>query len=454
MREPTSAIRREPRARPPLRGTAALLALATLAGTTAVAAPWPGPPQRFLDQAQSAATREGGTCAARAPALDAQGVVTGSPLLAQIEGAAAGTTGGLGKRLLTVTRLDDVKSSHTHPSPEGTLRWAVDTARGAGGAWITFASGLEGTIHLAAGLKLPSNVTLDGGCGGITLTGSPRITQLGVTDAENIVISGLAFTKDAYDDKLDKTGDAIGLTDQFDRVAILHNAFDRCGDGCVDIVRKERFATTSRATVAFNHFAHHNKVMLIGTLTCYKDKGAEGCADPIGTITGVLEPRVFVSIVANVFAGTSQRHPKVVSNAAVQFANNLVTLAPTPYSNGVDSAVYGAATGTGGVLVAQGNVLVNPDRTARVGVGTISVVRASNGGGDEADGVVAAERNVTVGNVRVVEHQPEIARAVRMSAAPVVSVTPDTAEALAACLLRVSGPRGAALAWPDACRMP
>ena len=421
------------------------------------AAPLPAPavklsvsPRQFFDAAKAAAERNALACTPAAPTLT-DGRVTASPLTGQILGAAAGTTGGLGKRLLTVTRLDDAKSSASRPSPEGTLRWAVETARRSGGGWIVFAPDLAGEIHLEAGIHLPSDTTLDGGCGGITLSGSPRLTQITLTDVSNVIVSGLAFTKEAYDDRADKTGDAIGLTDQFDRVAILHNAFHRCGDGCVDIVRKSRFPTESRATVAFNHFAEHNKVMLIGTLTCYKDAEAEGCHEPLRHLADLMAPRVTVTVQANVFEGTSQRHPKVVSNAAVQLANNLFLLSPTAYSSGLDSAVYGSATGTGGVLRADGNIFVNPDRAGRIGAGPISVVRAASGGGREADGAVAATDNVTVGNISVVEQDADLARQIPMASVPVRAVSGETAAGLATCLLRLAGPKGRAAAWPEVC---
>lgn len=406
--------------------------------------------RRFFAEAKAAAERATLPCRPVAPTVG-DGRVSASPLTGQIQGAAAGTTGGLGKRLLTVTRLDDATSSASRPSPEGTLRWAVETAQKSGGGWIVFAPELTGQIHLEAGLHLPSDTTLDGGCGGITLSGAPRLTQLTLTDVSNVIVSGLAFTKDPYDDKADKTGDAIGLTDRFDRVAILHNAFHRCGDGCVDIVRKTRFDSESRATVAFNHFAEHNKVMLIGTLTCYKDGQAEGCQEPLRHLAGPMAPRVIVTVLANVFEGTSQRHPKVVSNAAVQLANNLFLLSPTAYSSGVDSAVYGSATGTGGVLRAAGNIFVNPDRAGRIGAGPISVVRAATGGGTEADGAVAAEDNVTVGNIRIVEKDADIARGVPMASLPVRAVSDTSAPGLAACLLRFAGPKGIAARWPEVC---
>ena len=446
---------RTPRSRRSLGGLAAAggtaLGLLALGAQAPRAAP-PGPeaPMRFFADAKAAADRSALACEARMPTVTDERV-SASPLPGQIQGAAAGTTGGLGRPLYTVTRLDDAKSSQSRPSPEGTLRWAVDAARRSGGAWIVFAPELRGSIHLEATLHVPSDTTLDGGCGGIELTAAPRTTQLTLTGARNVIVSGLAFTKDTYDDKADKTGDAIGLTDEFDRVAILHNAFHRCGDGCVDIVRKERFSTASHATVAFNHFAKHNKVMLIGTLTCYKDHAAEGCDEPLRHLGDVMEPLVFVTIQGNVFEETSQRHPKIVSNAVAQVVNNLFLLSPTAYASGIDSAVYGAATGTGGILVAQGNIFVNPDRASRVGIGPISAVRASSGGGSEADGAVAAEDNVTVGAVSVVEKDPGVARAIRMASAPVVPLTEGRSKALAVCLLRIAGPAGRAAAWPDAC---
>lgn len=408
--------------------------------------------ERFLSQAKAAAGQIDLACRPPQPALGSDGRVTGSPLLEKIVGSGAGTTGGLGMPLLTVTRLDDSRHSQSSPSPQGSLRWAVERARAQGGGWIVFDPSLKGSIRLAQTLRLPSNTTIEGNCGAVEITAPPSLTQVLITGAQNVVVSGLSFTKETYDDNDDKIADAVSLSDEVDRVAVLHNAFHRCGDGCVDVVRRNRFPTTSRVTVAFNRFENHNKVMLMGTLTCYgREKDAQGCDKPVAHLDGALQPTAFVTVMGNVFDGTSQRHPKVVSNAAVHFVNNLVHLRATPYSNGEESAVYGAAAGGGGVLVAEGNVFVNPLPRARVGAGSVTAVRTSSGGGDEPDGVVAAQGNVVIGQVRVVEQQPELARAVRLPRSPVLSTAGGAHVPLAACLMRLAGPQGASSSIAEGC---
>lgn len=411
-------------------------------------------PSAFLEKANAATA--GARCEDAFPTLSPDGTVATSALIGSIGGFAVGTTGGQGKPLIVVANAADAKSSPGRPAPAGSLRAAVDLARQHGGGWIVFGPELKGRqIRLEAGLQLPSNVTIDGGCTQVEIISNARITQLEIAGAENIIVKGLIFARDAYDDKENKTGDAVGLTGSFDRIAVLHNNFRRCGDGCVDIVRKDRITdVTSRVTVAFNHLENHNKVMLVGTLTCYKDRTAQGCDNPNANLDGPLKPSIFVTIAGNVFDRTSQRHPKVVSNAAVHFVNNLVVLAPTHYSTGEDSAVYGAAAGGGGVLVAEGNIFVNPSNGTRVGAGSISAVRAANGGGSEPDGVVALRDNAHVGSIRFSEKEPARALAfVSLDRKPLMVPEADPLE-LATCLLRKAGVTGGIKPWPLVCTTP
>jgi len=412
----------------------------------------PSSPREFLDHVRRLASQGSDSCQAAASTINSDGIVENSALVTSIPGAAAGTTGGLGKPVFTVTSNGDAKPSKTHPPNQGSLRWAIEQARIANGGWIVFSSALaEKTIRLASTLRLPSNLTIDGGCSGVEIIAPPAITEITITDSENIIITGLSFTKEEYDDKLDKIGDAIGVTNQFDRVAIVHNNFHRCGDGCVDIVRKSRLRTSSRATIAFNRFTRHNKVMLIGTLTCYTAHDAPGCETPLVRIHDELAPHVFVSVVANVFEGTSQRHPKVVSNAMVDLVNNFFTLGPTAYSNGTESAVYGAAAGTGGILIAEGNIFLNPGKSRQIGAGSVTAVRSASGGGRELDGIVAADNNLTIGAIHVVENEPMLARQFKIPPSSSFAVNEDNAAELAACLLRITGPGSAGAAWPEMC---
>jgi pectate lyase len=403
-------------------------------------------PGRFLQQAEAAAARLPAPIPCAPVQADADGRVRRHPLPARIAGAAAGTTGGLGQRLLLVDAREDGRDSQP-----GTLRWAVATARREGGGWIAFSRALAGrALRLQAGLRLPSNTTIDGGCGGITLHAPARETTLLVRDAANVIISGLAFTKSDYAEPEDRIGDAIELRDRFDRVAILNNAFTRCGDGCIDVVRGELSAEQARVTVAFNRIQAHNKVMLVGTLACTAQRGPPDCARPLEHLHDSLRPTIRLSLLGNLFIGTSQRHPKVVAGAFVHSVNNLIILGTTRYANGRDSATYGGGAADGGLIAGEGDILVNPTTRPRLGLGPVPAR------GEAADGAVASAGTVTIGDVRIVQHAAALARAelAREPAAPAALDVQHDPVRLAACLLRHAGPVGAASAWPRSCAEP
>lgn len=403
----------------------------------------------FLARAEAAAAAAGPPPACVAARAEADGRVRHHALTTRVIGAAAGTTGGIGRRLIIVNSAADDAASEP-----GTLRWAVGTARQEGGGWIAFAPSLSGqVIHLRSGLRLPSDTTLDGGCGGVTLQAPAHTTILLIADATNIIVSGLTFSKTAYAEPDERIADAIGLRDGFDRVALLNNAFARCGDGCIDIVRRVPSPTLGRVTVAFNRIENHNKVMLIGALACNQPARPEACDRPLERLGDALRPTIRVSLVGNVFLGTSQRHPKAVASAFVHSVNNLIVLAPTRYSSGEESAVYGGAAASGGLLASEGDILVNPAGRARIGLGPVSAHRPTGAPARETDGAVWAEGTVAIGAVRVVRHMAELARAA-LAAEPVPArprLAGSEPGGLAACLLRGAGPRGAALRWEEGC---
>ncbi len=406
------------------------------------------PAVAFLPAALRAAERLPAPPGCTPPAVDTAGRVRASPLPARIPGEAAGATGGLGRPLLVVrSALDGPERA----PPPGSLRAALHAAREDGG-WIVFAPALAGaTIRLEAGLRLPSRTTLDGGCGGVTLLAPAAATTLLLRDATDVIVSGLAFAKHPYAEPGERIGDAIGLAGDFDRVAILHNAFARCGDGCVDIVRRDASAAPGRVSVAFNRFADHNKAMLVGSLACAEGRALPACAEPLRHLSGTLRPTIRLSLAGNVFLGTSQRHPKAVATAFVHSANNLVVLAPTRYADGRMSAVYGGVAASGGILVSEGDIVVNPGAGERLSAGPVSA-QSEAGRAREADGAVAVLRQAAVGELRVRETAREVALAELAPAARVPASDPrgDTLAA-AACLLRHAGPAGAGGAGPAAC---
>jgi pectate lyase len=403
-------------------------------------------PTRFLEQSEAAAARLPVPAACAPVQADADGRLRRHPLPGRIAGSAAGTNGGLGHRLLLVDSMEDGREDRP-----GTLRWAIATARREGGGWIAFApSPAIRTLRLQVGLRVPSNTTIDGGCGGIVLHAAARETTLLIAGATNIIVSGLAFSKSEYAEPEDRIGDAIGLRDRFDRVAILNNAFTRCGDGCIDVVRGELSAEPARVTVAFNRIETHNKVMLVGTLDCTAQRGPPACAHPLEHLGGALRPTIRVSLLGNVFLGTSQRHPKVVAGAFVHSANNLVVLGTTRYSNGRDSATYGGGAADGGLIAGEGDILVNPTARPRLGLGPVPTR------GEAADGAVASRGTATVGAVRIVQHAAPLAWA-ELAAEPAAPAPLDALRdpvRLAACLLRQAGPVGATSAWLRSCEEP
>lgn len=75
---------------------------------------------------------------------------------------AAGTNGGLGRPLVTVTNLNN--------SGSGSLRQAL--ADNPNGSWIRFSQGLTGTMTLSSSLNPPNNTTIDGRGADISIFGS------------------------------------------------------------------------------------------------------------------------------------------------------------------------------------------------------------------------------------------------------------------------------------------
>ncbi len=425
----------------------AAAALAGVAGIVPGAHARAADPVTFLAAARDGAARfSRQSCPVVQP--DARGIVRHDPYPHDFGGEAGDTQGGLGYPLFKVT---DGGDDSAHPAP-GTLRHALNDAQAAGGGWIVFSHDLDGRVIVPqATFRLPSNITLDGGCGQVTLEARARLTDLTVTDSTNIIIRGLKLTKQPYVDKTDKTGDAIGLTGFFDRVAIVHNDFRRCGDGCVDIVRKGRINAASHATVAFNHFQAHNKVMLIGTLTCYITPNAPGCTDPLAHLDeDAMRPWVRVSITGNYFESTSQRHPKVVSNAYVQSVDNVIVLKPTLYPDGKPSASYGVAAATGGVVDARGDMIVNQEPDTKLGVGSITLTRRIGGSTREADGAVNIDDLHLYGPLLAEPFRAELARQMHGASVPTppASMRP---EVLAACVMGLAGAAGGGNQWPRDC---
>ncbi|MBL6459193.1 hypothetical protein JMJ55_28120 [Belnapia sp. T6] len=382
-----------------------------------------------------------------------EGRVVDAAILSRIEGYGRGTTGGLGKRLLVVTSKEDHHSSNSRPLVPGTLRWVVETAVQEGGGWIRFAPSLTGqAIRVSGSLRLGPNTTLDGGCSGVRLVAAPQVSILRVA-SRNVVVTGLTFSKDEYAESGERTGDAINVTEGFDRLAILHNAFRRCGDGCVDIFRRNRSEEPARATVAFNLFEDHNKVMLVGSAACGVDRGAPGCDAGAEPYSPALRPEVFVTMQANVFRHTSQRMPKVVSNGLADVVNNVLLLEHLRYPDGRSSALYGALAQGGGVLFFRNNLLarIEGDGRPQFGAGPFAEFGRRVPSVD-GPGIAVSSGNLALDGFTVASSSflpPWTPQPLPM---PMLDPQAMGAVQFARCVRRIAGPGGASVSWPDVCR--
>ncbi|CAI5483003.1 unnamed protein product [Closterium sp. Yama58-4] len=225
------------------------------------------------------------------------------------DGFAGEVTGGHSGPFFWVTTLSD--------SGPGSLR---EGATIHGSRWILF--NVSGTICLSSPVGVASNKTIDGrgqrvviSCNGLHIRfqafffsfKSPfklQSTRRSVTlewsflsrhGAQNIIINNLIFWRGGED--------AIQLKYGAQRVWINHVSIGRWGDGAIDVTRGSTDVTISRSL-----FHHHNKVMLVGSQT-----DAEESKDhPVN---------LHVSIHTNWFAGTVQRHPRVVAGLVHVYNN-------------------------------------------------------------------------------------------------------------------------------------
>jgi hypothetical protein len=310
---------------------------------------------------------------------------------------ASGTTGGLDHPLLTFEALDDVAPLGA-PRP-GTLRAAVEAARAAGGGWITPGPGLPAgaTVTLRGPLRLPSNTTLDGGCQGLELIAGPRSAMVLLIGTQNAVVTRWRMHAPPENLASDRPGDCLGVGGGADRVWLAYNSFGRCGDGVVDITQSTTLPTPTRATVAFNHFTDHDKVMLLATLDCGQQRRPAGLVCPRPLAPGwSWEAGVQVTLQGNVFERTGQRHPRVSGQVYVHMLDNVVAYRPfRREGTGSLGASYGLLVGGGARLFLDHGVFLPLDPrsgyAARVpeprdpareeGPGALRILAARAGGG-------------------------------------------------------------------------
>lgn len=303
-------------------------------------------------------------CDARAPAARVRAsacqppvvrgeIVTRASLLAGMNGfaATAGTTGGLGRRLLSVTRDDDT-------ADEGTLRWAAMQAKRAGGGWIRFAPALIGhSLQLSQPIRLPGNVTLDGGLVAPTLVAAPGQAILVITGVSNVVVANIKLRSNLTTAPYKGNGDCITIAHGADRIWIAHNLIGRCGDGQVDITQNSA-PRAMRITVAFNHFTSQDKVSLV------QGNVSRAC---VGKESGRLPP-LTATFYRNYFDHTGQRHPRAGGAAFVHSVENVVEFEPQSRDRTGLGGAYGAAATAGASMLVERSLfrsLVGSDRLLR-----------------------------------------------------------------------------------------
>jgi pectate lyase len=375
------------------------------------------------------------------------GKVVRASLLDEVEGYAksAGATGGLGGKLVVVTSAEDFEPSSNQVIP-GSLRAAVnDAIRDRTPAWIVFDESMHSkSIHLTAPLRLPANITLDGSCSNVTLTG--KVTTLLVyVRTKNVVIAGLAFRKEDYAAGVPAdAGSAIRLGREFDAVAILHNEFSECGDGCVDITSGSRSPVPeiARATVAFNYFHNHDKVMLFGTNNCVPPNNHCDAAYLEARRTAA-SPNFFLTLQGNLFLHTGQRHPRVFGQSMAHLQNNFVGFERQPRPDGTKGSGYGTLVSNGARAFVDRNVFVDLDARKT----SFAVWTAGTKGAPylhyDVKGFIRLGANKSGPSVVVDDHQPGLVsplpyetEAVPLDALPI--------ESALACVASRAGRAGAA----------
>jgi pectate lyase len=292
------------------------------------------------------------------PAADAQRISDWKTLLAELEGFANETTGGLGGTEYEVTNAQDY-DTHDQKIP-GTLRYAIEHSA-LSPLWITFRLPIGTTIVLKRPLPLRSNLTIDGRGSDIRIANRvdwsqyeidtnktqgrqqcrkinrsvPKGTLLSINRQQNIIVTHLTFTrigfknspwenripdldKECLGDVLSIYNDAKSFGSNVDRIWINRSTFQECGDGCIDVTRPD--TQVSRISISNNIFRNTDKTMIIGT-----PYDAYARPDPISRRleTNVLPGSYpyHVSLYGNRFENVNERNPRI-SHALVHIYRN------------------------------------------------------------------------------------------------------------------------------------
>ncbi len=386
--------------------------------------------------------------------------VTSASILDEISGFArhATTQGGLGGQRLVVTDPADYDPKQAPIA--GTLRAAVDGLRQAKTpGWIVFRppSGKPMEIALRAPLRLPDNITLDGRCADVTLTGPSKIGLVYIFGSRNVLITGLSFRKSDYvAGQPDETVEScIRLNGKFDAVAILHNDLERCADGIIDstISPKQPLPEGARVTIAYNFIRDHDKTMLFGTFGCVDSSVtfAQACEPPRAGLSGP-SPSLYLTLQGNLFLKTGQRHPRLYGRTYGHLAHNAVIFQQQRHTDGQFGSGYGVFVSNGAQATIEHNVFAAYGANAHpAAVWTTSTPGAVLMTEDVA-GAIRLTGNLTVGREIVGDNAPEtVAEPIYRNAWQGPTWTGASFEDALSCIAARAG-RGGATAWGPNCR--
>lgn len=385
-----------------------------------------------------------------------EGIVVASDLLGDINGyaAVAGTTGGLGGRLLLVTDPRDYNTSKGERRIVGTLRDRLETASASREpAWIMFGSlfSEETKIDLKQTLVVPGNVTIDGSCANVTLEAPSEkyISFFHISDVQNVIVTRIAMRKVGYVPELHpSSGSSIFINGSFDRIAIIHNDLSECGHSCIDITTSpgRPVPTAARATISRNYFHHHDKVLLFGTFTCPQVRGLNHCNERYFAESRHLPAGLYLTLEGNLFLMTGQRHPHVFGRAMAHVSSNFVAFRARRRADGKFGSTFAVSVTNAARAFIEGNVFLPMEgkRSPPLAAWTVTSPGALLMPTD-TEGFIRLGRNTLVNQAIAAENSPS-----EVSTPPYSTGTPSLAdlslEAALACLSRSAG-RKASAQW-------
>ncbi len=283
----------------------------------------------------------------------ADGLVAAAPFYRAMNGFAyeAGTTGGIGRKYFEVTIEDDIATKNQRPL-RGSLREAIVQA-GSSGGWIGFSRNLQGrTIAVNFPLRVPSNLTIDGGCAKPQVMGRGKGSIFYITGRENIVISRLRLLQT---NQFGGNGDCVTVNGGSDRVWVAFNDISECRDGLVDVTQNGTIGP-ARTTIAYNRFSRHDKSILVSANV---KSSPPWCAPNVQTQRDI-DAGLYISLIRNMFLDTGQRHPRIDGNAYVHMYENHIQFARQKRPDQSLGAAYGSLAMRGAMLLVERSTYLPP----------------------------------------------------------------------------------------------